>query len=177
MWVLLHIVHIASTLKCHWLMGGGVGWSSSTLHMSLQLSTANGQLEAGEPPLHCTCHFNSQLPMVDGGMGVSSSTLHMSLQLSTANGQLGGGEPPLHCTCHFYSQLPMADGGWGGCVLLHIANITSTLNCHWLMGVGWVGPPPHCTCHFISQLPMADGGGVLLYIAHVQGWIMTFWGP
>ena len=33
-----------------------------------------------EGPPQCTCHFNSQLPVV------GSSTLHLSLQLSTVNG-------------------------------------------------------------------------------------------
>ena len=63
--------------------GGG---SSSTLHMSPQLSTADGQWGRVGPPPHCTCHFSSQLLMANGWVG-----------------------PPPHHICRFNSQLPMAN--------------------------------------------------------------------
>ena len=74
-WVLLHITHVTSTLNCQWPMG--VVGSSSTSHISLQLSTANGQW----------------------GVGRSSSTLYMSLQLSMASG--GGILHISHPKSHF----------------------------------------------------------------------------
>ena len=115
------------------------GRSSSTSHMSLQLSTADGIKGMGLPPHH-TCHFNSQLLMANGGVDGSSSTSHVSLQLSTTDGQHGGRSSS---TSHMSLQLSTADGIKG------------------------MGLPPHHTCHFNSQLLMANRAWVLLHITHV----------
>ena len=97
------------------------GGGSFTLHMSLQLSTANGQW----------------------GGGCSSSTLHMSLQLLTANGQWGA------FTSHMPLQLSTADGQWGW-ILLHITHITSTLNCWWPMGMGGTSSTLHMSLQLLT---------------------------
>ena len=126
--VLLLIAHVTSALNSWWPMGSEGGYSpsllmslqlttpddqwgdrvgcSSSLLMSLQISTPDDQWDGrvGTPP-HCSCHFNSQLLMI--------------------NGVTGWGAPP-HCSCHFKSQLLMTNG-MGGWVLLLIAHVTSTL--------------------------------------------------
>ena len=142
-WILLHITHITSTLNCWWPIEDG---SSSTSHMSLQLSTADCQWWMGPP--HHTCHFNSQLPMANGGWG-SSSTLNVSLQLSITDGWWGMGPPPHH-TCYFNSQQLM---GWAGPPPLCTCHFYSQLS---MANGGGVGPPQHFTYHFNSQLLMGN---------------------
>ena len=87
-----HTCHFNSQLQ--WLKG--VGGSSSTLHMSLQLSTAMADGGWVGPPPHYTCHFNCQLPMANGGgwypPNFTSSQSHIVLGW-------GGGYPP-HLTNH-----------------------------------------------------------------------------
>ena len=143
--VLLHIAHVTSTLNCWWLMGR----SSSTLHMSLEHSTANGQwgwvlLHIAHVTLTLNCwwgvllhiarHFNSQLLMADGvGGPPPHCTYHFNYQLLMANGGVG---PPQHHTSHFNSAASDWWGGWGG--ILHIWHPVSHII--W----GW-GCPPHLT--------------------------------
>ena len=108
-WVLLHIIHVTSTLNFQWWWGG----SSSSLHMSLQLSTANGQWGVLYIA-HVTSTLNCWWPT-----GVGPPPHHRSLQLSTADGKWG---VLFHITCH-YSQLLMANRDWVVPSTFHIQSI------------------------------------------------------
>ena len=143
-WVLLHNEHIASTLNCQWPMEDG---SSSTSHLSLQFSTADGQ--GGPPPHHHTTHVTSIL--TNGGpppqLVGPPSTLHMPLQLN-CQWLIGGG---YSSTLYMPLQLSTIDGQWAW-VLLHITTLHMSLQFSTANG----GGPPF-TSHMSLQLPNANG--------------------
>ena len=90
----------------------------STLHMPVQLSTADG---GGSSRFHITSTLNYQW----GG----SSTLHIT---STLNCWQGEGPP--HCTS---LQLSTTNGGR----VFHSAHVISIFNCQWGLGILHISHP------------------------------------
>ena len=89
-------------------------WGVSSLFMSLQLSTTDGQWGVGWGLLIPQWHFNSQLLMADG-VGPSHSSIHLNSNpwwlmggwvcltvhvTSTADDQWWGTTGPPHCSSH-----------------------------------------------------------------------------
>ena len=85
-----------------------VGGGSSTVHISLQLSTASGgrvlhsahvtstlNCQWGEGPPQCTCHFNSHLPI---GAGPQCCAWHFNSQLLPVSHIVWGWGYPQHLT-------------------------------------------------------------------------------
>ena len=171
----LHIAYVTSTLNCQWGEGGilhishpmkvtsfGGGWvGSSTFHIQTVTSIGVGILHIshpdkvtsmGEGPPHCTCNFNSQLPM-----GVLSSTFHILTKVTS----MWGRNPP-----HFTSKVTSSGRGCGW-VVSSIFHIQSKSNCggwmavsstshiqsksHRLQGWRWGYPP-----HLINQVECAS---------------------
>ena len=147
--VLLHIAHVTSTLNCQWLVGGR---SSSTLHMSLQLSTADGQWGGGPSSM---LHMSLQLSTASDQWEVgSSSTSHMSLQFSTANGQWGMAWYPPHFTS---SQSHIIWMGWK-----YPSHLTNQVECASAVKPNW-----NSIAICLHSLKL-----VLVYYFQVWWWIM-----